>query len=98
MLRLVNIVKDYTAAGNTVHALRGVSVNFRKPDMRELGVVRLEEMKRYLAEGHFPPGSMGPKVEAAIEFVENSGGRAIITCLEKAVDALEGKTGTTLIP
>ena len=102
------IDKDFTSAllasqidASTLMILTGVervSVNFNKPDRRELGVVRLEEMKRYFAEGHFPPGSMGPKIEAAIEFVENSGGRAIITCLEKAVDALEGRTGTTLIP
>jgi carbamate kinase len=75
-----------------------VAVNFGKPDMRKLGEISLKEAKRYYAEGHFPPGSMGPKMSAAINFVERSGGKAIITSLEKATEALTGLTGTTIRP
>ena len=55
------------------------------------------EAKRYMAEGHFAPGSMLPKIEAAVKFVESKPGRrSIITSLDKAVEALEGKAGTTI--
>jgi len=56
------------------------------------------EAKRYLGEGHFKAGSMGPKVEAATGFVERGGERAIITSLDKAADALDGGTGTHIVP
>jgi len=56
------------------------------------------EAKRYLGEGHFKAGSMGPKVEAATGFVERGGERAIITSLDKAADALNGGTGTHIVP
>ena len=52
---------------------------------------------RYYQEGHFAEGSMGPKVLAAMRFVENSGSRAIITCREKVVEALRGHTGTIIV-
>ena len=55
------------------------------------------EAERYMAEGHFAPGSMLPKIEAAVKFVESKPGRrSIITSLDKAVEALEGKAGTTI--
>jgi carbamate kinase len=73
------------------------AVNFRKPDQRDLDIVTLEEMKQYVAEGHFASGSMGPKVRAAIAFVESGGSEAIITKLQSALVALEGKTGTHVI-
>ena len=57
----------------------------------------VSEARKRLTEGHFGAGSMGPKVEAALGFVERGGERAIITSLEKAVDALEGKTGTHIV-
>ena len=75
-----------------------VAINFNKPDMRPLGKISLAEAKRHYAEGQFPPGSMGPKMEAAIDFVEKSGGVAIITRLEQAVEALAGKAGTSIHP
>ena len=56
------------------------------------------EAKRYLGEGHFKAGSMGPKVEAATGFVERGGERAIITSLDKAAEALDGGTGTHIVP
>jgi len=59
--------------------------------------VTLAEAKQYLAEGHFAPGSMKPKIEAVIEFLENGGKEAIITDPPHLVDAVEGKTGTRIV-
>jgi len=74
-----------------------VSLNFNKPDQKDLGQISVEEAKLYIAEGHFAPGSMLPKVQAAVNFVkDNPGKKAIITSLYKALDALEGKTGTII--
>ena len=56
----------------------------------------MAEAERYLAEGHFLAGSMGPKVKACVRFLEWGGKRAIITSLDKAVEALDGKTGTQI--
>ncbi len=61
-----------------------------------MGAVSVDEMKKLAAEGHFLAGSMGPKVASALKFVEDGGQRAIITSLDKAVDALAGKTGTII--
>ncbi|ASJ05374.1 carbamate kinase [Thermococcus barossii] len=77
--------------------VNGAAVNFGKPDERWLGKVTVEELKRYYKEGHFKKGSMGPKVLAAIRFVEWGGERAVIAALDRAVEALEGKTGTQVI-
>ena len=59
--------------------------------------VTVDQAKKYLSEGHFKAGSMGPKIEAALGFVERGGDHAIITSLDKAVDALAGKTGTHIV-
>ncbi len=72
-------------------------LNFHKENEKDVGQVTLAEMKKYSEEGHFLAGSMGPKVRACIRFVEKGGDRAIITSLEKAVDALNGKTGTVIV-
>jgi len=74
-----------------------VKLNFSKPDEREIDKMTLAEAKRYLSEGHFLAGSMGPKVKACIRFLEWGGKRAVITSLDKAIDALEGKTGTEIV-
>ncbi|MCX7139858.1 MAG: carbamate kinase [Proteobacteria bacterium] len=74
-----------------------VAINFGKPDQRDLERVSLSQMRAYLAAGHFPAGSMGPKVEAAIQFLEAGGKRAIITSLDNAVPALRGETGTHIV-
>ncbi|UCC76540.1 MAG: carbamate kinase, partial [Anaerolineales bacterium] len=58
--------------------------------------ITLAQAKKYLAEGHFLAGSMGPKVKACIRFLEWGGKRAIITSLDKALEALDGKTGTRI--
>jgi carbamate kinase len=75
-----------------------VAINFNKPDMRLLGEITVAEAKRYQEEGHFPPGSMGPKMAAAIDFVEKTGGKAMITKLEKIRESLAGTTGTVIRP
>lgn len=75
-----------------------VSINYKKPDQRDLDEMTVIEAKRYVEEGHFAPGSMLPKVQAAMKFAESGTGKtAIITSLYKAVDALDGKTGTRII-
>lgn len=78
-------------------AVEKVSINFKKPDQKDLDRMSAAEAKQYIKEGHFAPGSMLPKIEAALNFVESKPGRvAIITSLDKAVDAIEGCAGTTI--
>lgn len=72
-------------------------MNYGKPTQAPIRKMSVSEARKRLTEGHFGAGSMGPKVEAALGFVERGGERAIITSLEKAVDALEGKTGTHIV-
>ena len=72
-----------------------VAINFGKPDQQDLSHLTLSDAVKYIEEGQFAPGSMLPKVEAAMKFVRTfPNKKAIITSLDKAVDALEGKTGT----
>lgn len=78
-------------------AVDSVALNFGTPDQESLGVVSIAEMKKHLAAGQFGKGSMEPKVEAAIAFVERGGQRAIITSLVKMADALNGNAGTVII-
>ena len=75
-----------------------VAVEFGRPGERWLDTVRAAELRRLQAEGHFPPGSMGPKVEAALRFVEGGGKRAIIGQLFQVMDVLEGNAGTHVVP
>lgn len=75
-----------------------VAVNFNKPDQRDLDELTIGEAEKHIADGQFAPGSMLPKVQAAMKFVQSGNGkRAIITSLDKAIDALEGKTGTVFV-
>ena len=74
-----------------------VAVNWGRPDQRNLDKMSLKEAARYVEEGQFAPGSMLPKVEACMKFVrQNPQKKAIITSLDKALEALEGKTGTVI--
>jgi carbamate kinase len=76
-------------------SVRRVALNYGTPQECTLDRMTVEEARRYLAEGHFAPGSMRPKIEAAIQFVESGPGRkTIIAELSQAVQALEGKAGT----
>lgn len=74
-----------------------VFVNFGKPDQKALETTSVADMKQYISEDQFAPGSMLPKVEAAIDFAESKAGRrAIIASLEKASETLDGNSGTTV--
>jgi carbamate kinase len=78
-------------------AIEKVCLNFRKPDQKDLDRITLAEAKQYLAEGHFAPGSMKPKIEAVIEFLESGGKQALITDPQHLVAALDGKSGTWIV-
>ena len=78
-------------------AVSQVAVNFGKPDEQLLEEVTVSEIKQLLADGHFPPGSMGPKINAAIRFIEGGGQRVIIAHLNEAIPALKGHAGTHVV-
>ena len=74
-----------------------VAIHFGKPQQQWLTELTPEEARKYAAEGHFAPGSMLPKVQAAVKFAESAPGRtALITLLEKAREGIAGKTGTSV--
>jgi len=73
-----------------------VALNYKQPDQRELDHLTVADCERYIAEGHFAPGSMLPKIKAGMMFAKVPGRQAIITSLEQAVAALKGETGTTI--
>src|SRR6056297_190993 len=73
-----------------------VCLNFGKEDEKRLDRISITEATQYLESGEFPKGSMGPKIEAAMKFVNASGKECLITSMEKLSDALEGKTGTII--
>lgn len=78
-------------------AVEKVAINFGKSNEKWLSSMSIEEAKNYIEEGHFAPGSMLPKVKAAMMFAESKSGRkALITSLEKAADGIAGKTGTVI--
>lgn len=78
-------------------AVEKVAVNFGKPDQKWLDELTPDQALQYIAEGQFAPGSMLPKVEAAVKFAESAPGRsALITLLEKAKDGIHGRTGTAI--
>ena len=79
-------------------AVSRVAINFGRADQEELDTVRVSQVRKYLEEGHFPAGSMGPKIEAAIKFIEGGGKRAIIAHLDEALSAIKGETGTHILP
>ena len=73
-------------------------INFGQPDEKDIGRVNYSQMRKLVAEGHFRAGSMGPKVEACLRFIEWGGQIAIITSLDNAIDALMDQSGTRIIP
>lgn len=75
-----------------------VALNFNKPNQRLLDQMTLSEARQFIAEGHFAPGSMLPKIEAAVEFVGMGGPLAIITDPPNLARALRGETGTRVVP
>jgi len=78
-------------------AVEKVSLNFGKENQKDLEKITVEETEKYIKEGHFAPGSMLPKIEACLSFVKESGKPALITDMQKLTEALEGKTGTTIV-
>jgi carbamate kinase len=102
------IDKDYTAAllaaaTNAelfliLTAVDHVSLDFGKVSERPIHRVTASEAERLAADGHFPPGSMGPKIRAAVRFARDSGGTVLITSVEALSRALEEKAGTRIVP
>lgn len=79
-------------------AVERVAINYRKPNQQELAVMTVSEAERHLADGQFPEGSMGPKIQAALDFLARGGGAALITSPEAISRALGGETGTWIVP
>jgi len=73
-----------------------VAINFNKPNQIDLDELSIAEAEKYLEEGQFPKGSMGPKIKAAKLFIENGGEEVLITSIDRIVEAFEGKTGTII--
>src|SRR5947209_9279364 len=100
--------KDLTAArlAQLVHAdqlliltaIERVQIGFGTPTARELSRLALSEARELLAAGEFPEGSMGPKVQACVDFVAGGGPRAVIASLQQAGDAVFGDAGTVIVP
>ncbi len=78
-------------------AVDQVAVQFGTPEQINLDVMTVAEARKYQSEGHFPKGSMGPKIEAAIRFLESGGEMVLITSIENMTEAFEGHTGTRII-
>ena len=78
-------------------AVEKVCLNYGKPNQVTLDKMTIGEAKQFIAEGHFKPGSMLPKVQACVQFVENGGGEALITCPQALSLALAGKGGTRIV-
>jgi carbamate kinase len=101
------IDKDFSAAliGSLVGAdslllLTGVDevmLDFGTPKQRPVECLTIEEARRHLSEGQFPAGSMGPKIAAAVGFIDGGGREAVITSLERGSDALAGRAGTRIV-
>jgi len=79
-------------------AVEKVSLNFGKENQKDLDKITLAEAKQYAGEGHFAAGSMGPKINAIISYLENGGKEALVTSPGKIEEALEGKNGTRILP
>jgi len=75
-----------------------VAIHFNTPEEKTFDELHIDEAMAYFHQGHFPAGSMGPKIRAAVDFLENGGEQVIITSIPKVGEALEGKNGTKIIP
>ena len=75
-----------------------VAIDYGKPEQRDLDEITVAEAKRYLAAGHFAPGSMKPKIESAVDFLENGGQRVVVTQPHLMLDSINGNTGTHIVP
>ena len=77
--------------------VQGVALNYGKKNQEFLRSLTTRQATRFLAQGHFPPGSMGPKIEAAVQFVRKTGKRAVIASIEDIESAVEGTSGTEIV-
>ena len=77
--------------------VKGAALNFGKKNQTFLRSLPLDQANRFLSEGHFPPGSMRPKIEAAVQFVRKTGKRAVITSIENIESAVKGESGTEIV-
>jgi carbamate kinase len=77
--------------------VQGVSLNYGKKNQEFLRSLTTRQATRFLAQGHFPPGSMGPKIEAAVQFVRKTGKRAVIASIEDIESAVKGESGTEIV-
>jgi carbamate kinase len=101
------IDKDFSASllARRLHAhkliivtdVEQAAIRFGRPGQQWLGAITLQQAREYLAVGEFPPGSMGPKIEAGIDFVAQSGGECIITSTGHVARAVRGETGTHIV-
>jgi len=81
-----------------VTSVKQAAIRFRKPDQQWLGRITIGQAREYLAAGEFPAGSMGPKIEAGIQFVVRGGGECIITSSEHVASAVDSNGGTHIVP
>jgi carbamate kinase len=81
-----------------VTAISKVALNFGKPNQYDIDIMSVGEARRYLSQGEFPPGSMGPKIEAAIDFLEGGGKEVLITSHREIEKTLSGSAGTRIVP
>jgi carbamate kinase len=79
-------------------AVEKVAINFNKPDQKWLDEMNVAQARQYIEEGHFAKGSMLPKIQAILKYMDKGGKKALITDPEHILPALEGKTGTWIIP
>jgi carbamate kinase len=73
-----------------------IALNFGKSNQKLLDEMTASEAEEYLRQGHFPPGSMGPKIEAAIDFLRNGGTKVVVSSIDKAAEAVFGNAGTVI--
>jgi carbamate kinase len=91
----INIKANYLML---LTAVENVFLNFNTESQKALDTLTVDEAVRYAKEGHFPPGSMGPKIDAAVQFVRGGGEWAIITSIDKVKESIEGTAGTRIVP
>ena len=77
--------------------VQGVALNYGKQNQEFLRSLTTRQATRFLAQGHFPPGSMGPKIEAAVQFIRKTGKRAVIASIEDIESAVKGESGTEIV-
>ena len=91
-----NVLEWAPGGQSIIELLERVALGYNTPQQVELERLSLDEARQYLSEGQFSPGSMGPKIEAAVEFVESGGERAVVCRPQFVVEAIAGRAGTVI--